>query len=311
MNNSQSPPRILVTGCHGQLSWELRRSLQCQGDVVALGCKDLNLLDTKAIRAVVRELNPHIIVNAAAYTAVDNAENEPDLARALNVTAPAVLAESALAVGAMLVHYSTDYVFDGDNQTPYLESDRTNPQSVYGQSKLDGELAIIDSGVQHLILRTSWVYGMRGNNFLLAILKLARKQEEIRVVDDQIGAPTWSRSVAEATSQILAQHVTAGLAGTGAGDEAGDGDLRLNKIYNLASGGRTSWYGFARAFIDLAVAHGEPLALQRLIPITTAEYPTRAIRPAFSLLCCDRIADAYGVRLPDWHTSLDLVMEPA
>jgi len=307
MNNSQSPPRILVTGCHGQLSWELRRSLQCLGDVVALGCKDLNLLDTQAIRSAVRELKPRVIVNAAAYTAVDNAEDEPDLARALNVTAPAVLAESALTVGAMLLHYSTDYVFDGDSQSPYVETDRTNPQSVYGQSKLDGELAIIDSGVQHLILRTSWVYGMRGNNFLLAILKLARQQEEIRVVDDQIGAPTWSRSVAEATSQLLTRYFAPALHGS----NVGDGDQRLNTIYNLAAGGRTSWYGFARAFIDLAVAHGEPLALQRLIPITTKEYPTRAIRPAFSLLCCDRIADAYGVRLPDWRTSLDLVMEPA
>ena len=307
MNNSTPFPRILVTGCYGQLSWELRRSLQCLGDVVALGCKDLDLFDTAAIRTVVRELKPQLIVNAAAYTAVDKAESEPDLARALNATAPAVLAESALAVGAMLLHYSTDYVFDGKSQRPYQESDETNPQSVYGQSKLDGELAIIDSGVQHLILRTSWVYGMRGNNFLLSILRLAREREEIRVVDDQIGAPTWSRSVAEATSQILNQHFAPGQIGT----EAGGDDLRLNKIYNLTAGGRTSWYGFARTFIDLAIEHGEVMALQRLVPITTAEYPTRAIRPAFSLLCCDRLADAYGVRLPDWRTSLDLVMEAA
>ena len=297
----QDQPRILVSGRNGQVSWELRRSLQTLGEIVALGRQDWDLARPQEIRDRIQEIKPTIIVNAAAYTAVDRAETERAVARSLNVDAPAVMAEEARKCGAFMLHYSTDYVFDGRSETPYDESDQTNPQSVYGATKLEGELAVAASGASHLVLRTSWVYGDRGRNFLLTILSLARERSDLAIVDDQFGAPTWSRSIAEATAQILA-----GLHG-GHGDW-GD-DKRLNRVYHLSSAGKTSWYGFAQAFLDLVRKRGDDLALQRLSPISTAEYPTAAVRPPCSLLSNHAIGREFGVFIPPWDAALALLLD--
>ncbi len=295
------PQLILITGRNGQVSWELRRTLQSLGRVVALGSRELDLRDPAAIRARVRELRPQVIVNAAAYTAVDKAETDQRDAEAINATAPGVLGEEAKAIGALLIHYSTDYVFDGLSEQAYREDDSPNPQGVYGATKLAGEQAIVASGARHLILRTSWVYGARGGNFLLTILRLAAEREELKVVADQIGSPTWSRTIAEATAAILAQCLSPMLA-----DPL---QPRLNRIYHLTSRGHTSWHGFAQRFIDLARERGDAIALQRLLPITSSEYPTAASRPPFSLLSSDLIADSFGIHMPDWRDDLALVME--
>jgi len=290
-----------LVGRSGQVSWELRRALQAFGEVIALGHSDLDLTKVQGIRETVRALKPAIIVNAAAYTAVDKAESDIAAATALNVDAPAVLAEEAARLGAFLLHYSTDYVFDGCSSTPYLESDATNPQSVYGRTKLAGEQAVAGSGVAHLILRTSWVYGRRGGNFLLTILRLARERDELSVVEDQFGAPTWSRTIAEATAQILSNPIIAA--------HANQADARLNRIYHLSAGGETNWYEFASSFLALAKQRGEQLALQRLLPIPASAYPTAAARPAFSLLSTAAIRADFGVFLPHWEAALELAME--
>ena len=224
-------PRILLTGKNGQVGWELQRTLAPLGEVVVLDRRQLDLSDPDQIRERVREISPDLIVNAAAYTAVDRAEAEPEPAMAVNGTAPGLLAEEAKRIGAAIIHYSTDYVFDGAKTTPYTEEDAPNPLNVYGRTKLAGEQAVQAAGVPHLILRTSWVYGMRGKNFLLTILRLAREREELKIVDDQIGAPTWSRTIAEATAQILT---------SGAWPVSG-----ASGIYHLTASGSTSWYGFA------------------------------------------------------------------
>jgi len=285
--------KILLIGCNGQVGWELNRTLQPLGEVVALDYPAIDLALPDKIREQVRHIQPQLIVNAAAYTAVDKAEEEPELALAINGMAPGILAEEAKRIKAALVHYSTDYVFDGSKSEPYTEDDPPNPVSIYGQSKWKGEKAVREVGLPHLVLRTSWVYGSRGKNFMLTMLRLAREKEEIRVVDDQIGSPTWCRLVAEATAQILAQGIRDW---PGFLSEKGG-------LYHLCAGGRTSWFHFAEAILRHDPDRADQ-KVKRLLPISTAEYPTPARRPAYSLLSCEAAYRAFGLRLPDWNLTL-------
>ncbi len=291
---------ILLTGKNGQVGWELQRSLLPLGTIVALDRRGLDLADPKAIRDTVRAVRPHVIVNAAAYTQVDRAESEPDLAMAINGTAPEVLAEEAAALGALLIHYSTDYVFNGAKPGPYTEEDTPNPLNAYGESKLAGEEAIRASGVPHLILRTSWVYGARGNNFLRTILRLAREREELRVVDDQVGAPTWCRLVAEATGEILTQLCAPGIFRPSPFAD-------VSGLYHVAPAGKTTWCGFARAIVESA---GELLPrTPQVTPIASAEHPSPAVRPSNSLLSTEKLEQTFGLRMPAWDALVGLCME--
>jgi dTDP-4-dehydrorhamnose reductase len=253
------------------------------GDVVATDRRELDLRDSSAIQRTVRKTDPAIIVNAAAYTAVDNAESEADVAMQVNAIAPGILAEEAKRLGALLVHYSTDYVFDGSKKLPYKEEDAPNPLSVYGRSKLEGEQAIVASECRHLIFRTSWVYSSRGRNFFLTILKAAREKPELRVVDDQFGAPTSSLAIAEATARALQVRAGQGL-------------------YHLSAGGRTSWFGFAQAILRKA-AVATPV-----VPIRSDQYPAKAKRPSNSVLDNSRLKETFGMSLPDWESQLEQVM---
>jgi dTDP-4-dehydrorhamnose reductase len=267
--------RILLLGRDGQVGRELMQSLAPLGELRALSRAQLDLADAGRVAAAVREHSPGVIVNAAAYTAVDRAESERDLAFAVNAAAPAVLAAEAARLGALLVHYSTDYVFDGTKSGPYSEADAPHPLNVYGASKLAGEQAIVASGCRYLILRTSWVYGPRGTNFMLTILRAARERPELRVVDDQIGAPTSSLAIARATAQIVR------------GDAQG--------LYHMSAAGRTSWYGFAKAILARAGIG------TLVVPIPTEQYPTAARRPRNSLLDNSRLRAACGVALASWE----------
>jgi len=287
--------RILLTGAGGQVGWELARVLAPLGEVIGLDRSGLDLVQPDALRETVRAIAPEAIVNAAAYTAVDRAESEPELARAINAIAPGILAEEAQRLDAILVHYSTDYVFDGTKTEPYVESDAPNPLNVYGRTKLEGERAIGASGCRHLTLRTSWVYGARGNNFLLTMLRLARERRSLRIVDDQIGAPTWCREIAQATAILITQPE---LAARGA-----DG------LYHLTAGGATSWCGFARAIFDspeMARLGVTPPAVEA---IATSAYPTPARRPANSRLDCSRLERRAGIRLGAWDAALERCLE--
>jgi dTDP-4-dehydrorhamnose reductase len=281
--------RILLAGANGQVGWELQRSLAPLGEVIALDRNQLDLAQPDALRERVREIAPQAIVNAAAYTAVDRAESEPELASAINAIAPGVLAEEARRLDAVLVHYSTDYVFDGAKPGPYFESDTTNPLSVYGRTKLEGERAIVSSGCRHLTLRTSWVYGSRGQNFLLTMLRLARERAQLRIVDDQFGAPTWCREIADATAALL----SAAVAATGS-----DG------LYHLTAAGATSWFGFAQAIFESPEMARLGITPPALEAIPTSAYPTPAKRPANSRLDCGRLETRAGVRLGPWERSL-------
>lgn len=292
-------PRILLTGASGQLGWELRRALAPLGEVAALGRAEADLADAAALRERVRALRPRLIVNAAAYTAVDRAEEETELAFAVNARAPRVLAEEASRAGALLVHYSTDYVFSGERDEPYAEGDATGPLNVYGASKLEGERGIAEAGGAHLVLRTSWIYGWRGHNFLRTMLRLAREREELRVVNDQHGSPTWSRMVAEATAQILARC---------AGGEGFALPERLWGVYHLAAAGRTTWYDFARRILEGDARRAEQRC-RALRAVPSEEYPTPARRPRFSVLDCSRIAGAFQLRIPHWRDQLALVLD--
>jgi dTDP-4-dehydrorhamnose reductase len=258
---------------------------------------------------MIRTVRPNLIVNAAAYTAVDQAEKEEAVARSINADAPAVMAEEAKKIGAGLVHYSTDYVFDGSKNSPYKETDPTGPLNVYGKTKLMGEQAIFEAGVPHLIFRTAWVYATRGRNFLLTILRLATQgREELRIVSDQIGAPTWSRAIAFAATQILTQ-----IYGRGDGLAV---LTEVSGVYHMTSAGETTWYGFAKAILEdvsqmrqsapwfAAATGGRPLVAPRVIPISTEEYPTPARRPAYSLLSNSHLTETFGVQLPAWRTQL-------
>lgn len=282
--------RILLTGGNGQVGWELARSLQPLGEVAAPDRAGFDLADPDRMRGVLRELRPAVIVNPAAYTAVDKAESEPALAAAINATAPGILAEEAKRLDALLVHYSTDYVFDGSKPAAYTEADPTCPVNTYGRTKLAGEEAIRASGCRHLILRTSWVYGMRGRNFLLTMLKLARERDELRVVADQFGAPTWSRMIAATTALMLARHR----------DQQG--------VYHFVAGGETSWHGFAAAIVAQGHAQGLLAKTPPVHRIASADFPTPARRPANSRLDCGRLKSDFGLAQPDWRLQLDLCL---
>ena len=290
---------ILVLGSQGQVGWELARALLPLGKVTALGRQGADLANPDALRQAVRACEPNLIVNAAAYTAVDKAETDEAAAMAVNAIAPGILAEEAQHGKALLIHYSTDYVFDGQSNQAYVETDLTNPQSAYGRSKLAGEKAVAGAGCDHLILRTSWVYGARGHNFMHTVLRLAQEREHLRIVADQTGAPTWSRWIADATAHVARQAmdkraVQAFQSGT----------------YHLACAGATSWHGFASAIIEQhrLLYPAVELAVQAIEPIPTAEYPLPAKRPANSRLDCHKLAADYGIAAPDWQQALRLCM---
>lgn len=293
--------RILLLGKDGQVGWQLQRSLAPHGDVVACGRDQCDLANSQQIRSLVREIRPAIIVNATAYTAVDKAESEPELARQINADAPGILAEEAAALDALLVHYSTDYVYDGTKASPYLESDQVAPQSVYGCSKLAGEEAIRAVGGKSLIFRTSWVFGARGNNFVKTILRLAREKESLNVVADQIGSPTPAALIATVTGIVLA------MISHGRGMEKGE-----NRLYHLAASRSVSWCEFARTIVELAGrSPGFDLRLkpEAVKAITTAEYPTPARRPANSRLDCSRLENDFGLQMPDWQPYLERMLQ--
>lgn len=286
---------ILVTGVNGQVGFELLRTLQGLGHVVAVDRNALDLRRPDAIRTLVREVRPSIIVNPAAYTAVDQAETDAVTARQINAEAPAVLADEAKRMGALFVHYSTDYVFDGNKATPYVEGDATGPQSVYGATKLEGEQAIAAVDCAHFIFRTSWVYGRRGKNFLLTMLRLAEQRPELRVVADQVGVPTWSATVATLTAHVLAQ-------GVGGSGELHEWAAPRSGVYHLTATGSTSWAGFAEAIFQRADLASTP----RIVPIPAAEYPLPAKRPANSQLDTSKLTEVFGITPPDWSDALDL-----
>lgn len=285
--------KILLTGKTGQVGYELERSLQGLGEVVAVDRAQMDLSDLDQVRAVIRAVKPDLIVNPAAYTAVDKAESEPELAMRINGEAPGVMAEEAKALGAAMIHYSTDYVFDGTKTTPYVETDATRPINVYGATKLAGEQAIQAAGIPHLILRTSWVYGMRGKNFLLTVLRLAQERDELRIVADQHGAPTWCRTIADTTAHIVTQARVAADPLAWLRERSG--------TYHLTSQGDTTWHGFARAIL----AHETVKTQPRLSAIATSDYPLPASRPQHSVMSCQRLIETF-CQLPDWQLALGL-----
>ena len=301
-------PAILLIGNNGQVGRELNRMLPQMGELKSLGREQLDLSNPDEIRRAIRTFRPNLIVNAAAYTAVDKAESDEALARAVNAEAPGVMAQEAKEIGALLVHYSTDYVFDGSKTSPYSEEDPTNPQNVYGRTKLEGELAIQRSGASHLIFRTAWVYATEGRNFLLTILRLATQREELKIVRDQIGAPTTSREIAKATTLVLSQI----WANRGASPPAAE----VSGIYHLTAAGQTSWFDFAEAILEhgrtidaatawfAAATNNHPLIIRQVIPIPSSEYPTPARRPAYSVLSNERLHRTISVQLPDWQSQL-------
>jgi dTDP-4-dehydrorhamnose reductase len=301
-------PKILLTGKNGQVGEELEQLLPQLGEVVALGRQELNLSNPENIRRTIREIRPNLIVNAAAYTAVDQAEKEETAANEINSNAVAIMAEEAKKIGASLVHYSTDYVFDGLKGNPYVEDDPTGPINVYGMTKLAGEQAIRASGVSHLIFRTSWVYATRGRNFLLTILRLATQREELKIVRDQTGAPTWSRELADATTKILSRLYV--------GETSQDSLSNVSGTYHMTAAGVTNWHEFATAILEeashasiatpwFAAATGRnPVIARHVIPITTQEFPTPARRPAYSILSNARLMKTFRVQLPEWRTQL-------
>jgi dTDP-4-dehydrorhamnose reductase len=285
---------LLLLGNTGQLGWELQRTLQPLGGVVALDYPEVNMAKAASIRMAVQECRPEVIVNATAYTAVDKAENEPELAEAINGFGPGVLAEEARKLNALLIHYSTDYVFDGAKGTPYGEVDLPRPINVYGKSKLKGEKAIQSGTGDHLIFRTAWVYSLRRDSFVTKVLGWAREKELLRIVDDQVSNPTWARMLAEVTAQILAR---------------GPGYLRERAgLYHLAGGGYASRYAWAREIIKLDPRKQEQ-RLKELLPALTSDFPTPAQRPLFSALECKKFEQAFDLRLPVWNAVLELAME--
>lgn len=295
--------RILLTGANGQVGRELLRTLRSLGDVVAPSRAEMDLADGDSVREMVRRVHPRWIVNAGAYTAVDKAESEPEIAHAVNGEAVAILAEEALAGGAGVLHFSTDYVFDGTKLEPYTEADRTGPLGVYGLTKLAGERALQTSGAGYAIFRTSWVYGSEGKNFLLTILRLARERERLKIVADQHGSPTWSRDLA-----LMAKRFIAGCEGRLRGGDPREVLEEMGGLYHAAGSGYTTWYGFASDAVAMAKALEPSVRFADVEAITTAEFPTPARRPANSRLNCARLEDGTGWRMMDWRESLGKVM---
>jgi dTDP-4-dehydrorhamnose reductase len=285
--------RLLVTGANGQVGWELRRSLCGVGDMFAMHRTACDLSRPQDLPGIIREAKPDVIVNAAAYTSVDKAEKEAELATLVNGTAVGVIAEEARRLNALLIHYSSDYVFDGAKDCPYTEDDRPRPINAYGRSKLAGERAIAQSESEYLILRASWVFAARGHNFLLTILRLAQEREELAVVADQIGAPTWARLIAEATAHIVQCTCR----------ERAEADF-TSEVLHVTAGGSTSWCGFAAAILDQAIGRGLLRNRPKLRPISSSEYPLPAARPKNSRLAGVRLRERFGITLPDWPQGL-------
>lgn len=296
--------RILLTGVSGQVGAELLETLAPLGDVVAPVRAGMDLADAGSVRAMIRAVLPRWIVNAAAYTAVDKAESEPEVAFAINSEAVRAMGEEAKALGAGVLHFSTDYVFDGSSSEPYRETDETRPVSVYGASKLAGERALSESGAGHLIFRTSWVYGARGKNFLLTILRLARERDTLRVVADQHGAPTWSRDLARMTAGVIGQCEASAGRGNGLAERLSE----VGGVYHASGSGETTWYEFAVKALRLEQERRPEALLAEVTAISTAEYPTAARRPANSRLNCDKLRDRFGWRMMDWKDSLRQVL---
>jgi len=305
MAENVSKFRFLVTGEGGQVGEALRRTLAPLGEVVIPTLAELDLTDTDAIRNWMREVRPRWVVNAAAHTAVDKAESEPELAFAINATAPGVLAEEAKKIGAAVVHYSTDYIFNGSKKTPWVESDPAGPLNVYGESKLAGELAVSCSGAAYFTFRTSWVYGATGNNFVRSILKLAREREHLRIVADQHGAPTWSFELARMTADVIGQIERLAEQGKCSLSEVA---LPLSGVYHATGSGETTWYGFAAQSIAELQKREPETKLASVEPIPTSEYPTPAKRPMNSLLDCSKLERTFGWRMPDWRESVATVV---
>ena len=291
--------KILLTGKHGQLGFELQRALAPVGQVFAVGRQECDLADAEALRNLVRSVQPDLIINSAAYTAVDRAESEPSLAAAINATAPGILGEEATRLGAWVIHYSTDYVFDGNSPTAYLESDATHPQSVYGRTKRDGELALQQSCSRHLILRTSWVVGAHGNNFAKTMLRLAGERDSLSIVADQYGAPTSAALLADVTAQLVGRVRREGLA-----------DFPFG-LYHLTAGGVTTWHEYACAIIAQALQGGKPLktVLENIRPITTEAYPLPARRPSNSHLDTTLFRQTFNLELPMWQSGVHHVLQ--
>jgi len=295
------PPIILITGKNGQVGWELQRTLLPLGKIIVSDRQEMDLADGDAIRKVVRRVKPDLIVNAAAYTAVDKAENERNLAMQVNGIAPSILAEEAGRLNSLLIHYSTDYIFDGAKPVPYTEADTPKPINFYGESKLAGEQAIQATAVDHLILRTSWVYGSRGGNFLLTMLKLMKEREELRIVADQTGTPTWARLIAETTAQIVKQTL----------NERSENTFQSG-IYNLTSSGTTTWHGFAEKIKEIGGkrnGYSNFLKIKNIEMIATEGYPTPAARPLNSALAIEKLERKYDLKMPEWDKALELCME--
>jgi len=288
-------PSILLFGKVGQVGWELRRTLAGMGRLTCVDYPEVDLTSPDSIRKWIQSSSPDIIVNAAAYTAVDKAETETALAMKINGEAPGIMAVEAGKRGALLVHYSTDYVFDGTKSSPYVEEDAPNPLGAYGRTKLAGDQAILQAGCDHLIFRLCWVYGARGGNFMLTMMRLAREREKLRVVQDQVGCPTWSRMIAEATALALKTTIAPANAGPRQG------------LYHLCASGQTSWHGFASAIVERMPA--DDRKCREVEAISSADYPTPTKRPAYSVMSGDKLARDFGLRLPDWRESLGQVME--
>ncbi len=305
MAENASKFRFLVTGEGGQVGEALQRTLAPLGEVVIPTLAELDLTDTDAIRKWMREVRPRWVVNAAAHTAVDKAESEPELAFAINAAAPKVLAEEARKIGAAVVHFSTDYIFDGSKKTPWVESDPAGPLNVYGESKLAGEVAVSGSGATYFTFRTSWVYGATGNNFVRSILKLAREREHLKIVADQHGAPTWSFELARMTADVIVQIERLTEQGK---YSLGEVALPLSGVYHATGSGETTWYGFAVQSIAELQKREPETKLASVEPIPTSEYPTPAKRPMNSLLDCSKLERAFGWRMPDWRESLATVV---
>lgn len=288
--------KILLFGKNGQLGWELNRSLQPLGEIVVLDIEEVDFSEPESLRQIVQDESPDVICNAVAYTAVDKAEEDEDLALNINGVAPGVLAEEALKLGALLIHYSTDYVFDGAKASPYVETDTPNPVNAYGRTKLAGELAVQSSGCDYLILRTSWVYASRANNFMLTMLKLAQEREELSIVSDQIGAPTTARLIADTTILCLQQVMKERIAGFFSSD-----------LYHLTASGHTSWHGFTKEIISLANQSAKlQLTIKDIKAIPTSDYPTPAVRPMNSQLELTKLESVFTLKMPDWKESLSI-----
>ncbi len=288
-------PKILLFGKIGQVGWELRRTLAAMSRLVCVDYPDVDFTRPESIRQWIADTAPDVIINAAAYTAVDKSETDEALAMKINAAAPGVMAVEAQRRGCLLVHYSTDYVFDGAKTSPYVEEDPPNPLGAYGRTKLAGDQAIQAAGCHHLIFRLCWVYGTRGSNFMLTMMRLAREREKLRVVRDQVGCPTWSRMIAETTALALLHASRPGQAAACSG------------TYHLCASGHTSWHGFAQAIVELMPPEGRKC--REVEAISSTEYPTPAKRPAYSVMSCAKLERVFGLRPPDWQDSLRQVLE--